>query len=259
LVRAVWRGDNPPVLPRFHAPALLPGASSVTLDAEESHHLVHVIRLRQGARVRTFDGLGHEWEGAVASLDKRGAVIDGLEPVAPLPEPGVAIAVIAGLVRGAAMDILVRDTVMLGACEIVPVHAERSSVSRKPEAQAAALARWRRIAVGACKQCGRATVPAIRAPEAFTEVAARAAAVKLMLVEPTAPHETLRRLDEFARQAREGGATIAIGPEGGWSPAEFQLASHAGFRFWSLGPSIMRAENVPVAALSIARYAWEGE
>jgi 16S rRNA (uracil1498-N3)-methyltransferase len=236
----------------------MPGASSVILDGDETHHLVHVLRVRRGAPARVFDGEGHEWEGHVESLDRRGAVLDGLRPVAALAEPAVAVTVIAGLLRGAAMDTLVRDAVTLGARAIVPAHTEFSSVSRRADALASLVARWRRIAIGACKQCGRAVVPDLVPPEPLAAALRRPAAVRLILVEPTSGLAALRRIEDLAARARDGGAAIAIGPEGGWGPADLERASQAGFLAWSLGTQVLRAEHVPVAALAIARYAWEG-
>ena len=257
MARIGLRCDNPGVLARFYAPSLLPGSACVTLDADETHHLAHVLRLARGASARVFDGRGHEWEGTVASLDRRGAVLDGLRPVTPLPEPRVAITLIAGLLRGAAMDALVRDAVVLGVRDVVPALTERSSVSRRGDAVAALAARWHRLAVAACKQCGRASMVGIHPPEPLATALDRPAGVALVLVEPTAQADALRRLEDVGPRAREAGATIAIGPEGGWSKAELESAARAGFRPWSLGSLVLRAEAVPVAALSVARYAWE--
>lgn len=243
------------MLPRFYTPDLVPGSSSVTLDADETHHLVHVLRLAVGDAARVFDGRGDEWQGTVATCDKRGATIDALAAVAPLPEPQVATTLVAGLLRGSAMDDLVRDATMLGVRAIVPAYTEHSSVSRRKDATP--LARWRRIAITSCKQCGRAVVPCIEAPRPLEAALALPAGVKLMLAEPAVASGALRRVDDLAERARAGGALIAAGPEGGWSAAELQSAVAAGYRLWSLGTQILRAEAVPLAALSVARYAWE--
>jgi 16S rRNA (uracil1498-N3)-methyltransferase len=139
----------------------------------------------------------------------------------------------------------------------VPALSERVSVTRSEEALRAAHARWQRIAVSTCRQCGRATVPEVAAPCALTDaLAGTSAGVKLWLAEPTLGVERAWRVEPFAQQARTHGATLAIGPEGGWTPAELELASRSGFTTWSLGPLVLRAESVPLAALSVLRYAW---
>lgn len=250
--------DNPSVLPRFLAPDLHGGERAITLDQEETHHLVHVLRLRRGERARVFDGDGHEWEGLVSSLDKRGAVIDELRPVTPLPEPRVRVTLFAAMLRGPAMDALVRDAAMLGASAIVPVFTEHCSVSRKASATPHHADRWRRLAVAGSKQSGRSVVPAIGTPEPLDVALSRCRhGVRLLLVEPTASAGTVGRIDELGARARREGATLAMGPEGGWAPGEIRHAMEAGFRAWSLGHQVLRAEAVPVAALSVLRYAWE--
>jgi len=153
------------------------------------------------------------------------------------------------------MDELVRDATMLGVRAIVPMYTEHCSVPRRKDA--APAGRWRRIAVTSAKQCGRAVVPRIDAPLPFEAALDLPGAVKLFLAEPAAAAGASRRVDDLAEIARAGGAVIAAGPEGGWSAAEVRSAGAAGYRLWSLGTQILRAEAVPLAALSVARYAWE--
>ncbi len=243
------------MLPRFHAPDLASGATSVTLDRDETHHLVHVLRLTRGAPARVFDGRGGEWQGRVASCDKRGAVLDALEPVTPLPEPRVRVTLVAGLLRGAPMDLLVRDAVMLGVSAIVPAFSEHTVFPRRRDA--APVERWRRIVVTSCKQCGRAVVPPVEPPCPLPEALARPAGVKLMLTEPAAAAGSRDRIDDLAARARDAGALIAAGPEGGWSSGDLAIGATAGCLRWSLGTQVLRAEAMPLAALSVARYAWE--
>jgi 16S rRNA (uracil1498-N3)-methyltransferase len=152
------------------------------------------------------------------------------------------------------MDDLVRDATMLGVRAIVPAHTDHSSVSRREGA--APVARWRRIAITSSKQCGRAVVPIVSSPMPLEAALDVPAAVKLLLAEPAVAAGACRRLEDLAERARAGGAVIAAGPEGGWSAAEVQAAGVAGYRLWSLGTQILRAETVPLAALSVLRYAW---
>lgn len=246
------------MVPRFHVPHIAPRATDVTLDATQSHHLARVLRLRPGDPVRVFDGRGAEWEGHVGAADPRRATILALRAIEPLRAWAVAADVLAAVVRGPAMDALVHDATMMGAARIVPVLSARASVTRQRDATVAAVERWRRIAVSTCRQCGRATVPDVAEAAPLADaLAAVDSRVRLLLVEPTLDRPGLRRVDHLGPDARAGGATLAIGPEGGWTPAEVDQAEAAGFTSWSLGTIVLRAESVPLAALSVLRYAWE--
>jgi 16S rRNA (uracil1498-N3)-methyltransferase len=100
-------------------------------------------------------------------------------------------------------------------------------------------------------------VPEIPEPAALAAaIEGGAWGVRLWLAEPTLEVEAARRVDGLASRAREHGAALAIGPEGGWTPAEVEAAKAAGFVPWSLGPLVLRAESVPLAAMSVLRYAW---
>ncbi len=245
------------MLPRFHAPVLATGATTVTLDAEQSHHLVRVLRLRPGDAVRVFDGAGREWEGLIERDDRRAATVGALRETVPRPEAPFRLTVIAAVLRGPAMDALVHDAAMLGATRLVPVLSERVSVARREDALHAARSRWARICVAACRQCGRAVVPLVAPPVPLaTALAPDEAAVRLWLAEPGLVADPVRRVDDLGARARAGGAALAIGPEGGWTAAELALAVDRGFAPWSLGPLVLRAETVPLAAMSILRYAW---
>jgi len=78
------------------------------------------------------------------------------------------------------------------------------------------------------------------------------APLKVMLSErPDAP--TLRQILQAEPPRRQ--AFLAIGPEGGWTDAEFAAAQAAGFREASLGNLILRTETAVAAALASINYA----
>jgi 16S rRNA (uracil1498-N3)-methyltransferase len=109
---------------------------------------------------------------------------------------------------------------------------------------------WRQIAVSACEQSGRVRVPDITAPAKFDAAIADLGNVpgERLLLDPTAG----RGIDTAMNP--EAGIALLIGPEGGLTPAERELARTAGFRPVRLGPRILRTETAPLAALSILQY-----
>jgi 16S rRNA (uracil1498-N3)-methyltransferase len=157
------------------------------------------------------------------------------------------------------MDDVVRDAVMMGVAAIQPVVATRTDIALGTLARSRKRSRWERIAIASAKQCGRATVPPVLEPCAWPDVLAKLAsrtlpAPGIMLVEPSASIQA-RGLGDLA-VTRPSEATIAIGPEGGWTPAEV-LAGASQCRLVTMGPRTIRADAMAVVAVAALFAVWK--
>ncbi len=228
--------------PRVLVPDVEP--PEVTLPADEAHHVMQVLRLEAGDPIVVFDGAGCEWDARLASVAKRAVTATILQARTPVPEPATRVILAIGLLKGDAMDEVVRDATALGVAAIVPMITTHCVVPKRARGDEA-IARWRRVAVSSAKQCGRATLPELRAPAPFLDVLRVAADVKLICLEPTFPGVSL---PAFATVPRT--ALLLIGPEGGWSRDEVASARLAGCQGLQLGPLTLRAELAPAVALS---------
>ena len=241
--------------PRFYAPDACRSGVTIDLPRGEGRQLAHVLRLRRGAPVRVFDGRGREFSARVETVGRSAATVHTLEPHAPPPEPAVRLLLALAMLKGRATDTVVRDATMLGAAAIQPLQTARSRPA--PEGAPAAVERWRAIAVASAKQCGRAVVPEIAPIAPFTQFAAAAGGggLRILLVEPalSAPRESIRVL---AGRAAPPAATIAVGPEGGWTAGEVDAAAAAGFMPLSLGARTLRADAAPAAAIAVLQHVW---
>lgn len=237
---------------RFFAPDLTPTSLDVTLPAGESTHLARVLRLQQGDEVEVFDGKGTLRQGVVTRALPGGAIVAVGAPIGAAPEPPAPLVIVQALLKGDAMDAVVRDATVLGATDLWPVITSRTNVPAR--AARAAQDRWQRVAVAAAKQCGRAVLPRIADVRSVQEVigeAAPAGLIRLWLTEPAAGGERV----DVPMTPRS--LCLAIGPEGGWAPDETAAAIAAGWQCWTLAPVTLRAEHVTIAALSVVRYAWD--
>ena len=238
--------------PRFHAPDLNVATADVVLPEGESTHLCRVLRLHDGDAVEVFDGRGALYAGVVHTASPRASVVTVGPPLAAAPEPPAAIVVAQALLKGDAMDAVIRDATVLGAVDIWPMTTSRTNVPAR--AAAAAHDRWLRVAVAAAKQCGRAVIPRIAPVRAVGDVlvdAAVSSCARLWLTEPAVSGGGGGDVP-----APERPVCLAIGPEGGWTPEEMAAASASGWERWTLAPVTLRAEQMTVAALSVVRYAW---
>lgn len=228
----------------------------VPLPAEEAEHLRRVLRLGPGARVDVFDGRGHEWEGEVAECDRQQVTVRLLRTQLPRPESSVAIVLVTAVLKGDGMEHVVRDAVMLGVHAIRPVVTSRTEISLAALTRSERAARWRRIAVASAKQCGRAVVPVVSDPVPLDDVLSRMPSYsqRLCLVEPSAaPDGTISVTALGAAPAR---AALLVGPEGGWAPEELRTIVGAGWTPVSVGARTLRAETVPVVALTAVSVVW---
>ena len=228
------------------------------LPPEEADHLARVLRLRAGAEVRVFDGLGHEFVAVVDRVGKSRASVRVGRSCTPQPEPSVAITLAHAVLKGDKMDAVVRDAVMMGAAVIQPLLSTRTETTGAALRRGSRRERWERIAIASAKQCGRATVPAIREPQTFVDalalhVSAGSSDSGLMLVEPGATNSTLTLADLPARAPER--ATVFIGPEGGWTRDEIDLAARA-CRLVTLGARTLRADAMALIALSALFAHW---
>jgi 16S rRNA (uracil1498-N3)-methyltransferase len=251
------RKNHRRTLPRFLAPDLDPSAPEVQLPRDESRHLTRVLRLEEGALIAVFDGRGREFLARVVNAGTGAVTVALLSPVDPAAEPLVPFSLVQAVLKGAAMDEVVRDATMMGASWIEPIVTARTIVRPSSARPSNARERWRRIAVAAAKQCRRATVPLVREPRSFAEWLQSADSyLKLFFAEPSADCDP-QSLRTLLGRAAPANAALIVGPEGGWASEEARAAVDAGCLPVTLGRLTLRADAAPVAAMSVFRFLWE--
>jgi 16S rRNA (uracil1498-N3)-methyltransferase len=242
-------------LPRFLAAGLDAIAGSATLSSEETHHLTSVLRLRIGDEVAVFDGNGREYRARIERVSRDGADLRLLEEVPAAPEPAVRLTLAQAVLKGDRMDDVVRDATMLGVAAIEPLVTEHT-IARGAIREGRSADRWRRIAIASAKQCRRAVLPIVGAGTPFLDWIVRdGAALRVLLVEPgaEAPGRPLAVLRDIERPES---ATLAVGPEGGWSASEIDAAVRAGWVPVTLGRRTLRADAVPIVAIGVLQALW---
>ena len=242
---------------RFFAPALDPGDETVALPRAEGEHLARVLRIGVGDTVAVFDGRGHEWLARVASILRRDVRVQLVKRVEPAAETAVALTLAQSVLKTDRMDDVVRDAVMLGVSAIQPIVTKRTEVTVAALMRGARLDRWRRVALASVKQSRRAVLPELRMPMTLdTLLAEPAQALRLMLVEPGATSDA-ESLAAIQQSAPPPDALLMVGPEGGWAMEECDAATAHGVRLVTLGNRTLRADAVPVAAISVLQFLWK--
>lgn len=205
------------------------------LTSEEAHHLIHVLRLREGAEVSVFDGKGNSARAEVHRIAGREVELRilGSEPSRESP---LALTLAVAPPKGDRMSFLVEKLTELGVARLIPLETERGR-SR------GSLDRWRRIALEACKQSGRSRPPAVEEPRSVASVVEEPGLI--LAAVPGAP----------ALAASAPPRVVAlIGPEGGWSESELSLFASCGVTLLGMGPRTMRTETAAIAAATLLQY-----
>jgi 16S rRNA (uracil1498-N3)-methyltransferase len=242
---------------RFYAPALDPGDETVALLRDEAEHLTRVLRLGVGDTVAVFDGRGHEFVARVASALRRDVRVQIVSRLEPAAESGVALTLAQAILKGDKMDDVIRDAVMLGVYAVQPIVTRRSETTVAALMKGARLDRWRRVALASVKQSRRAVLPEIRMPLMLdTALDEPATGLPLMLVEPSAS-ASVEPMSALRHAPVPADAILYVGPEGGWAAEEYAAAAARGVRLISLGPRTLRADAVPVAAISVLQFLWD--
>lgn len=240
---------------RCYLPAADFSAPTLTLEGEEAHHALRVMRLRVGDECEVFDGVGKAARARILAAGGGALTLGEFRPIPPLP-PVAGIMLALAIPKGGNMDLIVQKAVELGVQRIIPLVSERTIVRLNAKEAATKAAKWQRTALEACKQCGVNTLPVVEIPQSYSSFLKREDMPPLRLVCAILPEShPMREVLESARSAGQDAAVLLIGPEGDFSPAEYSAAVETGFAPISLGPIILRVETAVFMALSSVRYA----
>jgi 16S rRNA (uracil1498-N3)-methyltransferase len=227
---------------RTYVDAPLAPGTVVTLSESATAHLVRVLRLGLGEACVVFNGDGHDYDGHLVSLGKRGAEVEVRAGRPVDNESRLRITLAQGVARGDKMDLVLQKATELGVAAIAPVLTERTEVKLDAERSEKRLQHWRGVIAAACEQSGRARLPALSAPVPLREWAAGAAAGWYLNPRGEDSLQDLPRdIDRIV---------LAIGPEGGLAERDVATLSAAGFRGLRLGPRILRTETAGLAAIA---------
>src|SRR3954470_7305339 len=208
---------------RFFIDANLSARATLALSRDEQHH-ARVVRVREGEEVEVFDGRGASFVAKYTS--------DGLQIVSAAPdrEARVAIHLAMSIINLDKFDIVLQKATELGVRSILPLVTDRVEI--RAERYRGKAERWRKIVFEAVKQSGRSVIPIVEEPQPFDEIVKRDG-LKIVFDADS----------ESAPQQLTNAATLFVGPEGGWSERELQLAREHGCAFERLGIRRLRAET----------------
>lgn len=236
-------------MPRFYDPQDLNEGMTIELCENAVQHISRALRMRTGETIKLFNGDGFDYLATLSSVEKR-SVRAHIDKKLDVPvESNLKIHIGQTLSRGERMDYAVQKSTEMGVNEITPLFSERCEVKLPTERQPKRVQHWQQTAISACEQSGRVIPPQIHTPQKLRDwLAAQTADLKFVL-----HHHSEKPLEQLEPPAS---IALLIGPEGGLTEDEVELAQEYGFQPLTLGPRVMRTETAPVAALAVLNYLW---
>lgn len=256
-------------MPQFYLPQEALDDKKFHLKGPEAFHITKVLRYQAGQLLVLFDGKGGRFEGLIEQVHADGSVSGSLTLTLHATEERkpVELRLYQGLLKAGPWDYVLEKGTELGVSAFVPVLTPRTVVLlREAERAKAKQERWGRVVMAAAKQCQRPELPAVEEPRQFREAikACEGRGLTLLAWEGLSgatAAETLRLNLREADQSRGREAVVVnlfIGPEGGFTEDEVDIAESLGAVVFGLGARTLRAETAALAAVSLIQYEFGG-
>jgi 16S rRNA (uracil1498-N3)-methyltransferase len=233
---------------RIYCKAVTSNDPELILDKDLSHYLSSVLRLKLNDRLALFDGLGNEFNGNIIAFNKKQVIVKIKEQIsfASSIDPNlVKINLGQAIGKGTKLDLVIQKTTELGIHSITPILSARTIVKINEKSIINKQEHWDKIAIAACCQCKRNVLPIINSPLSIINWIKQCDNDINLILDPLA-ESSLANLGKLNNNI----INILIGPEGGLSDEEVNLAKKFNFTSVKFGPRILRTETAAIAIVA---------
>ena len=238
---------------RFFVPQLY--NEEMYIEGVDARHISKVLRMQPGDKLQIVSDDGVSAMAEITAIASERVSVRCLEKLAESHEPRVRLVLAQGLAKGEKMDFIIQKAVEMGAYSVIPVAMEHSVVRLDCTKAAKKVERWQKIAESAAKQSKRDIIPQVQQVQSMAEMLASGDYETKIIAYECEDRLSLKAALKAAEAA--GGIKellLIIGPEGGISEGELELARQAGAVPVSLGRRILRAETAGLVAMSAIFY-----
>lgn len=244
---------------RFHLPPAACVGDLLALRGAEASHALRVLRLTTGDDVTLLDGAGTELRCQIVTTSRSSLELEVIDRCTH-PRPATEVVLVQAVTKARSMDVILQKATELGVSEIIPVLARRCVPDFSPRDAERKGMKWQTTVVEAMKQCGTPWLPVVHSPQWIEEALRpvqddpRTLALLGDLSPDTPP---AREMFEEQRRSAEwppSRIVLWIGPEGDFTPAEYEAIRAAGAVSMSFGPRILRSETAAIYGLAIIAH-----
>ena len=217
----------------------------IILEKPSSHHLIKVLRKKEGDEVVLFDGKGNSCLGVISKIHRSEVQLDVIDIFEKSLRSGIEINLGQSLIKNDPFNLTIQKATELGVTSFHPLITDRSELKIKMTRNRSL--RWNLIARGACEQCGENWLPIIEDPIKLDRWAANIESKFKIVLYPNADNK-------ISDLKYKDSVSLAIGPEGDFSDYEVDSLTEKGFIPVSIGKRILRAETAAISAISSVRF-----
>ena len=235
-------------LPRVYTKEYLTPGSEIDLESGAAHYVSSVLRLSTGDDVILFNGRGGEYSATLGRAKKGKARVHVNHFHDVNRESPIRIHLYQGLSRGDRMDLAIQKATELGVASITPILCQHVQFKGGEQRRKNKMQHWQHIIVNAAQQCRRCELPTLNPVTPLPDALSQTNETTTLFVHPSTQQKLAKNLKDIASIA------VFIGPEGGFSEAECQMAVKHKAHVIQLGPRILRTETATVATLSLIQF-----
>ena len=233
---------------RFFIPPEWIGQSGVVITGEQAHQIKNVLRLKNGDRVIMLNNSGAEYELDLINITSSQVTGKIVEKRSSSGEPNIKITLYQSMLKGGKLDIVLQKCTEIGVTRFAPMICERT-ISRDPGNSR--QDRWKKIIREAAEQSGRGKVPILEPILDFSKACENAVGISFL---PWEEESELGIKSAISKTGKINQLNIFIGPEGGFTKEEIELARSHGIIPVTLGKRILRAETAGMVIASVICY-----
>jgi 16S rRNA (uracil1498-N3)-methyltransferase len=224
--------------------------NSISITGAPAYQISRVLRLKPGDHIIVLDGTDLEYETTIESI-ARNTVLGRIVKKEPgIGEPKTSLTLYQALLKTDKFEFVLQKCVELGVTGFVPSVSERCVVRKPSESR---IERWHNIIREAAEQSRRARLPVIHPIISFVEACKQVTGPALILWEQEKSQSLAATLKSHLFNKAQA-ISIFVGPEGGFTFAEIELARQHDIVPVGLGKRILRAETAGLVATSAIMY-----
>ena len=217
----------------------------IILEKSSAHHLLKVLRKKEGDKIILFDGKGNSCIAVIISVSRSQLELEIIDLNERTFRSGVEINLGQSFIKSDPLHLIIQKATELGVVSFCPLITDRSVVKIKMTKNRSL--KWDLIARGACEQCGENWLPVIEDPRKLDKWASAVKSKVKVVLYPNADNK-ISDIDF------KDSVALAIGPEGDFTEYEVDSLTEKGFIPVTIGKRILRAETAAISAISSVRF-----